>query len=50
MIIDWIKSETLLIKIIREAGDAVLEEYNKESDYQIKDDNSPLTKADLVSH
>ena len=50
MIIDWIKSETLLIKIIREAGDAVLEEYNKESDYQIKDDNSPLTKADLISH
>ena len=34
-----------------EAGKAILEIYHAgDFDVQVKDDNSPLTKADLVSH
>ena len=39
-----------LIKISKEAGKAILEVYNTDFDYQLKEDLSPLTKADTLSH
>ena len=39
-----------LIEISKEAGKAILEVYNTNFDYQIKEDLSPLTKADTLSH
>ena len=47
-----IKSDLVeqLIKISQEAGEAILEIYNTNFDYQIKEDLSPLTKADTLSH
>ena len=47
-----IKSELIeqLIEISKEAGKAILEVYNTNFDYQIKEDLSPLTKADTLSH
>lgn len=40
-----------LTRISREAGDSIIEIYkNSESDYATKDDNSPLTKADIISN
>ena len=34
----------------RQAGDAILEDYASDFDVQSKDDESPLTQADLASH
>ena len=47
-----IKSELIeqLIEISKEAGKAILEVYNTDFDYQIKEDLSPLTKADTLSN
>ena len=47
-----IKSELIeqLIEISKEAGKAILEVYNTNFDYQIKEDLSPLTKADTLSN
>tara|TARA_B110000014_G_C20094104_1_gene573253 strand:+ start:501 stop:1298 length:798 start_codon:yes stop_codon:yes gene_type:complete len=47
-----IKSDLIeqLIKISKEAGKAILEVYNTNFDYTIKEDLSPLTKADTISH
>ena len=47
-----IKSDLVeqLIEISKEAGKAILEIYNTNFDYQIKEDLSPLTKADILSH
>ena len=47
-----IKSDLIeqLIEISKEAGKAILEVYNTDFDYQIKEDLSPLTKADTLSH
>ena len=39
-----------LIAISKEAGEAILKVYNSDFDYQIKEDSSPLTKADEISH
>jgi len=39
-----------LITISKEAGKAILKVYNSNFDYQIKEDSSPLTKADKISH
>tara|TARA_B100000029_G_C17444617_1_gene912780 strand:- start:134 stop:952 length:819 start_codon:yes stop_codon:yes gene_type:complete len=39
-----------LIKISKEAGQAILEVYKTNFDYQIKEDLSPLTKADTLSN
>ena len=39
-----------LKEISKEAGKAILEIYNTNFDYQIKEDLSPLTKADTISH
>jgi len=39
-----------IIEISKEAGKAILEIYNTNFDYQIKEDLSPLTKADTLSH
>jgi len=40
-----------IIEIAKDAGDKILEIYNKESfDHQLKIDNSPLTEADIASH
>ena len=39
-----------LIKISKEAGKAILEVYNSDFDYELKEDLSPLTKADTASH
>ena len=39
-----------LIGISREAGKAILEVYNSDFDYQVKEDSSPLTKADTLSN
>ena len=47
-----IKSDLIeqLIKISKEAGEAILEVYNTNFDHQIKEDLSPLTKADILSN
>lgn len=39
-----------VIETAREAGKATLEYYNQEIEVETKDDNSPLTKADLAAH
>lgn len=41
-----------IIGIAQEAGEAILEYYHQSADIEIsrKDDNSPLTKADLAAH
>ena len=39
-----------LVKLAREAGDAILEVYATDFDVQSKADESPLTQADLASH
>ena len=39
-----------LIRIARAAGQAILEVYNRGFEVRNKDDNSPLTEADLASH
>src|SRR5215471_16583519 len=39
-----------LCKIASAAGDAILEVYGREIVVQLKDDRSPLTEADQVSH
>ena len=39
-----------LIEISKEAGKAILEVYNTDFDYQLKEDLSPLTKADTLSN
>ena len=47
-----IKSELIeqLIEISKDAGKAILEVYNSDFDHQIKEDLSPLTKADTLSN
>ena len=47
-----IKSELIeqLKEISKEAGKAILEVYNSNFDHQIKEDLSPLTKADTLSN
>jgi len=39
-----------IIALARSAGDAILEVYASDFDVQSKDDESPLTQADLASH
>jgi len=40
-----------IIDIAKDAGDKILQIYNKKSfDYQLKIDNSPLTEADISAH
>ena len=39
-----------LVQLSRTAGDAILEVYARDFDVVTKDDNSPLTQADLASH
>jgi 3'(2'), 5'-bisphosphate nucleotidase len=39
-----------VISIAKEASKAILEIYNNDFDIKIKDDNSPVTKADLVAN
>jgi len=39
-----------IIEIARKAGDAILEFYEDDVEVMKKDDDSPLTKADLASH
>jgi len=39
-----------IVELATEAGRAILEVYSSEFEVQSKDDNSPLTKADLASH
>ena len=39
-----------LVLLARQAGDAILEVYATEFDVQAKDDDSPLTQADMASH
>ena len=39
-----------LVGIARQAGATILEVYGQDFDVVIKDDNSPLTQADLASH
>jgi 3'(2'), 5'-bisphosphate nucleotidase len=39
-----------VVKLAIEAGQAILEVYSSEFEVQSKDDDSPLTKADLASH
>ena len=39
-----------LVRLAREAGDAILEVYATDFDVQSKQDESPLTQADLASH
>ena len=45
---DWLPK---VVSIAREAGDAILEVYNgPDFGIELKDDNSPLTKADKAAH
>ena len=39
-----------LVTLSRQAGDAILEVYATDFDVQAKDDDSPLTQADMASH
>lgn len=39
-----------IVALARQAGDAILEVYASDFDVQSKDDESPLTQADLASH
>ncbi len=39
-----------LITLSKKAGEAILEYYNDDIDVEKKDDNSPLTKADMAAH
>ncbi|MEW8381750.1 MAG: 3'(2'),5'-bisphosphate nucleotidase CysQ, partial [Candidatus Thiodiazotropha taylori] len=39
-----------LLNLIREAGEAILEIYETEFEIETKQDNSPLTAADLAAH
>jgi 3'(2'), 5'-bisphosphate nucleotidase len=39
-----------IINIAKEAGDAIMKIYQKDFSIEYKDDKSPLTEADLVSH
>lgn len=39
-----------LVALARQAGDAILEVYATDFDVQAKDDDSPLTQADMASH
>ncbi len=39
-----------LVALVRRAGDAILEIYGEEFDVETKDDESPLTQADLNAH
>lgn len=50
MTIDWMKQKAILSHIIRQAGEAVMQEYLNQSQCTLKDDDSPLTEADLISH
>ena len=47
--LDQIKIDDI-IAIARKAGDGILNIYNKNFSVNYKDDNSPLTEADLVSN
>ena len=44
---DWV---TRLVEIVEEAGVRILDVYNTEFEVQAKDDESPLTQADLAAH
>ena len=44
---DWV---TRLVQIVEEAGARILDVYNTEFEVQAKDDESPLTQADLAAH
>ena len=39
-----------LIKIIRNAGQAIIKVYNSDFNYEFKKDLSPLTQADTILH
>ena len=39
-----------VLDLARRAGDAILEVYNTDFDVESKDDDSPLTRADLAAH
>jgi len=39
-----------IVDLARKAGDAILEVYASDFDVQSKDDESPLTQADLAAH
>ena len=40
----------LIVELAQAAGDAILEVYATDFDVQAKDDESPLTQADMASH
>lgn len=44
------RTETALIDLVHEAGDAIMQVYRSDFDVQRKDDASPLTQADLAAH
>ena len=41
---------TALVELVRKAGDAILKVYETDFDVERKDDESPLTQADLAAH
>lgn len=47
-----VNEETIrsVIEIANLAGDAIMDIYNTDFDYKLKDDNSPLTEADIASN
>ena len=45
--IDYLLLARKLEKTVRDAGQAILDIYHQGSDFQTKDDGSPVTKADF---
>ncbi len=46
---DFSKEINVLIFLLKEVGEKILEIYNSDFTHEIKEDDSPLTKADLLS-
>ncbi len=46
-ITEWLPQ---VINIARQAGDAIMQVYSGEIEVQKKEDNSPLTQADMAAH
>ncbi len=50
MINEYHQFQAEVIAIAKEAGDAIMQIYLTDFDFETKEDNSPLTKADIAAH
>ena len=44
------QNKTEFLQLVREAGEQIMEIYSQDFEVNIKDDDSPLTQADMASH